>query len=347
MKLVQSVVLLFVTVSEFFHYAEAVSAVKDPKKSNMVTTPEQLRSVLRKQRRLDEMNVNGTSGDNESGDGVEDAGDGITAGSPCFSSFNEVEVHGKGMVSIKDIQVGDYVRATISASASNNKNNNNGGIEEEFSRVFSLAHLDHNFETEFLQIYVNGYQTKPLEITGKHMLFVATKGKGGFVRADKVSVGDMLGSDQKVVVSEIKSIKRTGVYAPITKSGEIIVSGLRASSYYEFLDSISASPLLNQHTMSHFFFAPHRLICSYDFKLCENEGHTEGYTNYAYRAIKIAEACNDFIAPVQFLLAILAYPFLSTLYALEQATIYPFAAFAILGYMIYKSTSRKQSAYLK
>jgi len=301
-----------------FIFSAQVAAAATAKK-----TPEQLRGQLKRKLQSDNAGGDGTSGDGEtdggdgtSGDGEGDAGDGTSGdgatSSPCFSRFNNVEVQGKGMTAMDAIKVGDYVRTG----------------NDDFSRVFSLAHLDHDFEADFLQVYTEGLN-KPLEITGMHMLFASGKP----IRADEVNVGDMLGKSK---VSEIKGVKRNGVYAPITESGDIVVSGIRASSYYAFLDRIP----FNQHVMSHFFFAPHRLMCSFDFDLCENEGHTNGYTNWAYWAIQIMEKSNEFIAPVQCLLAALALPFLSAAYGFEQMLIAPFTTLTIIGYTIYK---RKQN----
>jgi len=274
--------------------------------ADAVKTAEQLRGQLK--RNLQTATTGApTSGGDAGGDGVE-GGDSTGGGtSPCFSRFNDVEVQGQGMTSMDAIKVGDYVRTGT-----------------DFSRVFSLAHLDHEFEADFLQIYADGLQ-KPLEITGMHMLFSSGKA----VRADEVSVGDMLGESK---VSEIKSVKRTGVYAPITESGDIVVNGIRASSYFAFLDQVP----FNQHVMSHFFFAPHRMMCSFDFKMCENEGHTNGYTNWAYWAIQMMEKANEFVAPVQCFLAVSALPFISAAYGFEQMLIAPFTTLAVIAFMFYK-----------
>jgi len=297
-----------------FLLSAQVAAVATVKK-----TPDQLRGQLKRKLQGSDSGVGGDGGDGDGGDGDGgdgdggdgdggdgDGGDGQT--SPCFSRFNDVEVQGKGMTAMDAIKVGDYVRTG----------------NDSFSRVFSLAHLDHEIEADFLQIYADGLE-KPLEITGMHMLFSSGKS----VRADEVSVGDMLGASK---VSEIKSIKRNGVYAPITQSGDIVVSGIHASSYAAFLDSVP----LNQHVMSHFFFAPHRMMCSFDFKMCENEGHTNGYTNFAYWAIQMMEKANEFIAPIQCFLAVSALPFLSAAYGFEQMLAAPFTALAVIGFMLYK-----------
>jgi hypothetical protein len=271
--------------------------------ADTVKTAEQLRGQLK--RNLDETASAPAGGDGAGGDGS-DSGDSPDAA--CFSRFNDVEVQGQGMKSMDAVKVGDYVRTG----------------NADFSRVFSLAHLDHDVEADFLQIHADGLQ-KPLEITGMHMLFSSGKA----VRADEVSVGDMLGESK---VSEIKSVKRNGVYAPITESGDIVVSGIHASSYYAFLDRVP----FNQHVMSHFFFAPRRMMCSFDFKLCENEGHTNGYTNWAYWAIQMMEKANEFVAPVQCFLAVSALPFLSAAYGFEQMLVAPFTTLAVIGFMLYK-----------
>jgi len=264
----------------------------------------------------------------------------------CFSAYNDVEVQGKGMVPMDSVKVGDYVRvfrSSFSSSSSGiNVENNKGDDDSDYSRVFSLAHLDHNLEANFLQLHYDVHTEgkgarllnvahKPLEITGRHMVYVVGK---GVIRADEVKVGDELqlhlhldtssdGNPERIskmmaLVNEIGSVKRKGVYAPVTESGDLIVSGVRASSYYAFLDGVPSNA---QHTLTHLFFAPHRLLCSnYDFGLCESEMHTDGYTNWAYWAIRVMEITNKVIVwtSVQCMLALLSFPFLLAGFILEK-----------------------------
>jgi len=271
-------------------------------------TPGELRATLKRQLQ-DSPPPTTQGGDGVGGDG--EGGDG-ESGTPCFSAFNNVEVQGKGFVSMDSVMVGDHVRAS----------------NDDFSRVFSLAHLDHDLETDFLQIYSEGL-SKPLEITAMHMVFSSGKA----VRADEVSVGDMLDNNK---VTEIKSVKRTGVYAPVTESGEIVVSGVRASSYPSFMDNIP----FDQHKLVHFFLGPRRLMCSYDFGVCENEQHTDGYTNFAHWAIKIVERSNEFITPVQVFLASLALPVLTAAYCFEQMILSPVSTLAVGTFMLYKMSQK-------
>jgi len=284
----------------------------------------------------------------------------------CFSAYNDVEVQGKGIVPMNSVKVGDCVRVfrlSSSSSSSGINTNNKNNCDGDYSRVFSLAHLDHDFETKFLQLHydlhaegkgakLSKVAQKPLEITGRHMMYVVGK---GFIRADEVRIGDELqiylhpdsGSDENpkriinrmttALVNKIGSVNRKGVYAPITESGDLIVSGVRASSYYAFLDGIPSSV---QHTLTHFFFAPHRLLCSnYDFGLCESETHTDdGYTNWAYWAIKIMTTTNKVVVwtPFQYILASISFPILLTVYILEQITI---AVLMIIGMILSSFTT--------
>jgi len=287
--------------------------------STAETTPDQLRANLKRKLQNQQVTVQSTNapssgGDGAGGDGV-NGGDGVSQSATCFSAFNDVEVQGKGFISMDSVKVGDHVRAS-----------NNG-----FSRVFSLAHLDHDLETDFLQIYSEGLN-KPLEITARHMVFSSDKA----VRADQVTVGDMLDNNK---VTEIKSVKRTGVYSPVTESGEIFVSGVRASSYPYFMDKIP----LDQHKLVHFFFGPHRMMCSYDFGLCENEEHTDGYTNFAYSAMKIVEKSNEFIAPVQYVFTSLTLPVLAVAYGFEQMMLSPMTTLAVVTNMLYKNSQKNSN----
>jgi len=78
------------------------------------------------------------------------------------------------------------------------------------------------------------------------MLFV----DGKPVRADSVKPGDMLGTYK---VTDISVVKRNGVFAPMTETGEeIVVNGIRSSSYVALTDHVP----VNQHYMNHTFFAP-------------------------------------------------------------------------------------------
>jgi hypothetical protein len=157
----------------------------------------------------------------------------------CFSAFNTVEVRGRGTVSIDSLRVGDMVKS--------HQNNN----KESFSRVWSFMHKDPDAVTEFIQIQTENSK-QPLELSPEHFVFVGNKGK--VVSAKDVQEGDVLGGNR---VISIQRLTRQGIYAPVTESGEIVVSGVSASCYVDLLPGIAANI---QVYMSHGVLAYYRLI---------------------------------------------------------------------------------------
>jgi Hint module len=91
------------------------------------------------------------------------------------------------------------------------------------------------------------------------------------VRASQVKVGDRLGNRK---VTDIISVERHGAYAPFTMSGDIVVSGVRASNYVAVLTHSA----VNQSGASHAFLALRRLVCTFNLGYCEKETYTNGIT---------------------------------------------------------------------
>ena len=241
------------------------------------------------------------------GDGTGPGGDGSDI---CFSAFDTVEAQGKGMISMDSLEIGDYVRSG-----------------KDFSQVFSFAHLDLDREANFLQIHTEG-SVAPLEITDNHMLFRNDKA----VSAKEVSVGDMLGDNK---VTKITSVKRTGLYAPITYDGSIVVNGIKSSCYVQFLDHVPA----DQHqVLEHMFFSLQRVACSVNFGWCEAETYTDGFSDYSRWAIKAYTYSNQFSAPVQWLLTAISGLVFPTWYLAEQLYLSPILL--AVGFLLYKSTKK-------
>lgn len=243
---------------------------------------------------------------------------GTGGGGMCFSRVNDVEVQGKGFISMDSLQIGDYVRA------GNNK----------FSRVFSLIHTDRDMEAEFLQIH-SGALKKPLEVTPDHMVFIDSSA----VRASEVKVGDTLGENK---VSKITSVKRRGVFAPVTESGDIVVNGILASSYAAVL---AHCPVNVQHSGAQAFFAVRRLLCAFNFGNCEKETHTDGIADWLLPVFNLFSMTNS--SPIiQFCAVVVAVPFLAAVYTLEQLLLGPLfvkalALFSCLA--IYKNAKRSKT----
>jgi len=193
-------------------------------------------------------------------------------GGLCFSGENTVEVEGRGSISMKDLKIGDNVRSE-------------GGA---FEKVYSFGHYDAKTPTDFLQIKSAGLKN-PLEISANHMVFVQDGAAQKSVPAATLKVGDSLiiaanGNASKI--GSIKKIQGRGAYAPFTASGKISVSGTVASNYIFVMET---GPIVSMQWMAHAFNAPHRMLCSLNFGICENETYENGLSNWIAGPLRLGQ----------------------------------------------------------
>jgi ABC-type phosphate transport system substrate-binding protein len=178
--------------------------------------------------------------------------------SVCFAETVLVEVVGKGILSIKNLRVGDVVMIATG----------------KFAAVYSWAHYDPLIEVEYLQIHALGV-ARPLEITSQHMLYV----NGEAVPASVVAVGAnlTLASGGVAQVLQVTKVIRRGAYAPFTMSGTIAVNNVAASVYANlqgntgFLTLGGFETPISMQFLAHLFQSPHRLLCKICFKMCQQE----------------------------------------------------------------------------
>ena len=176
-------------------------------------------------------------------------------------------------------------------------------------------------EAEFLQIHAEGLKT-PLEVSPDHMIFV--KSALFPIRASQVKVGDLLSGENKKV-AQVKSVKRRGVYTPVTESGDIVVSGVLASSYA----AVHNYTPINQHWEAHAFFAIRRMVCSFKFGICENETYTDdGIPDWLSSMAHFAKN-TEHNAPAQVFASVVGLPLIAVAYFVEQIFIHH--AFLVAG----------------
>ena len=213
----------------------------------------------------------------------------------CFSGDNTVHTKDRGDVSMRDVRIGDRVLVRP-------------GLYEA---IYSFGHYHPTAMGEFVQLYTTtttGKDRSPLELSFNHMVVLAD---GTVVPASAVRVGDALqavvmdGTQNdnaiptmttamtaatQVIVADIRMVIKSGVYAPFTPSGTVVVNGIVSSNYVAFeteTDTVSSSssslsssftttrtirisshyhvagwktPLTYQW-MAHAFVSPHRLLC--------------------------------------------------------------------------------------
>ncbi|CAB9529809.1 Protein hedgehog [Seminavis robusta] len=188
----------------------------------------------------------------------------------CFSESAMVQVQDRGDVAMQDLSVGDRILV------------GNGKYEP----VYGFGHRHETTENKFLRIYTKQNGKTPLEMTGDHLVFIEKDGQQRSVRADSLEKGDSLArsGDQEDTVTKISSIKKKGVYMPLTPSGKLVVNGIVASAYVSILEEeapkITALKtyfgLHSDETIIHWWLSPYRMICmGISSSFCTDNAHNE------------------------------------------------------------------------
>eukprot|EP00548_Thalassiothrix_antarctica_P001558 CAMPEP_0194130936 /NCGR_PEP_ID=MMETSP0152-20130528/1828_1 /TAXON_ID=1049557 /ORGANISM="Thalassiothrix antarctica, Strain L6-D1" /LENGTH=514 /DNA_ID=CAMNT_0038825575 /DNA_START=194 /DNA_END=1735 /DNA_ORIENTATION=- len=159
----------------------------------------------------------------------------------CFSGDTVVQVEHKGNIAMKDLKLNDRVMI-----------DHNGNFEPVYS-------FGHHLDSSNTVIKMRKLFPLGLEISENHMIFVKEK---GFIPASMVKIGDELTNN--VIVTDIKYVTTTtGIYAPFTPSGVLIVNGVLASNFVAFQNSnklkIGTVIGLSFHDLAYFFESTHRL----------------------------------------------------------------------------------------
>ena len=183
-------------------------------------------------------------------------------GGDCFSGRSTVHVQGKGETRIDQLQIGDAIQQ----------------LDGSYSTVYSFAHRAPKQIVDYLQIYTTSTK-KPLEISDEHMVHA----NGWLVPAGHVKVGDSLmvranNETTTAIVTKIGSVSLKGAYAPYTKSGNIVVNGVAASSYVvveEFNYFLTPS---QQHKFQQIINGPHRMLYNWGLLGEETYDNVFGYS---------------------------------------------------------------------
>ena len=178
----------------------------------------------------------------------------------CFSGNSLATVESKGLVAMKDLELGDIVLVG----------------EKIYEPVYSSGHRLDSSVGHYLLLLPS-----KLKISRDHMIFVEG---GAAVPASKLKVGDRLENGEEI--KTIQSVARRGLYAPFAPSGSVVVNGVRASSFVAFQDSAylklgSFVTPLSYQWLAHNFEAPHRLWCFHLGGTCLKEQYNEyGISNW-------------------------------------------------------------------
>ena len=166
----------------------------------------------------------------------------------CFTSDSTVKLENGVDVQARNLKVGDFVQVMTQQ----------GKIG--FSEVVMFA--DYNPDIPHaLHVFIETKKpAKQITLTPSHLIF--TTNSTGTLRHSKhagsVLPGDFLlvSADGRLVPSQVERVslvKRTGLVAPVTMEGNVIVDGVLASCY----------AMISDHEIAHMVFGPLRLLHNY------------------------------------------------------------------------------------
>jgi Hint module len=254
----------------------------------------------------------------------------------CFSGETVVHRLDGSTLPMKELRIGDHVLTGTSQD------------DLRYQPVYAFAHRDSNIPTKFLQIVTETVDQKeglPLEMTDDHLVYL--NGTAKPIPAKNVQVGDVLQgvSARKSqwhgehIVTQIHPITRSGLYAPLTRDGTIVVgNGIVASNYVVFqqkdrvssnsmtqdagyveLSSFGTIGLLHQDDVAHMWLGPFRILCSWNsvrLGICDSR-NDEGMLSYVAWGLGLSNYMGNENILVQILVLIPIMVVLSAFMAIE------------------------------
>lgn len=157
-------------------------------------------------------------------------------GSPCFPASAVVHLTDGTDLPMHALRAGDEVRFTTSEAVPHG---------EAHSRVYFFSHRLHEGVHEFVRVETEGRHA--IVLSANHYMYA----NGEMVAADQVRVGDQVDTVEGISrVVEVSVVRERGLVAPHTLHGDIVVGGIRASTYTR-----SVHP-----TLAHFLLGPVRAV---------------------------------------------------------------------------------------
>ena len=193
-------------------------------------------------------------------------------GAICFPGDSTIQVSLEGATKPLDqIKIGDLVRTGSST----------------MEQVYSFGHNQKQVVAEYLEITT---KASTLRLSSDHMVFTAS---GSAIPAANAKIGDSLivvleGKETVAPIQQIRAIQANGAFAPMTKSGKILVDGFVASNYVSLNGKSTLLGFLDMQWVAHVFKAPHRL--AYFMLGVTNETYTsEGLSNWIALPLRVGK----------------------------------------------------------
>eukprot|EP00933_Yihiella_yeosuensis_P012959 TRINITY_DN12246_c0_g1_i1.p1 TRINITY_DN12246_c0_g1~~TRINITY_DN12246_c0_g1_i1.p1 ORF type:complete len:307 (-),score=47.25 TRINITY_DN12246_c0_g1_i1:157-1077(-) len=189
----------------------------------------------------------------------------------CFPASALVYVKGRGSIRLDEVQAGDLL---LSGDESNRR--------LSFSPFLGHLHREVKTALDFVALRTAASST-PLLISQEHLVFTASSPSERFVatRASTLQKGQWIrrmGCDGDLCAVQLVDVSQelsTGLYAPLTESGTVLVNGILCSCYADAWPKTSPEWLRNlaaTHEAAHGALLPWRLACRLTLAVAASAG---------------------------------------------------------------------------
>jgi hypothetical protein len=160
-----------------------------------------------------------------------------------FSGHDTVQIRGRGIIPLNELRSGDFVQVR-------------GKHGSSFTRVYAVATW--NEPTDFLSFsMMHRNNTVMLEVTPSQLLFIYQGNVKRPLAAEKVQTTLISDQGRRLPVQqEHETVTRQGRFAPLTRTGDLIVNGIEASCYPD-------TPMHLYPELLHLLMAPYRVLVLY------------------------------------------------------------------------------------
>eukprot|EP00178_Gracilaria_changii_P013059 TRINITY_DN3677_c0_g1_i1.p1 TRINITY_DN3677_c0_g1~~TRINITY_DN3677_c0_g1_i1.p1 ORF type:complete len:660 (+),score=92.94 TRINITY_DN3677_c0_g1_i1:373-2352(+) len=146
----------------------------------------------------------------------------------CFPAEATVLLDDGSTIRMESLRVGDRVQVDTSDLG-----------EPVFSDVFMFSHQDPNIVSSFVSI--EGSHGQTLHVSPGHYIYI----NGKLLPARQVRSRDVLQSqEQQILAVSVSRVRRRGLYNPQTVQGNVMVNGIKVSTYTTAMPPVAAMALM-------------------------------------------------------------------------------------------------------
>lgn len=192
----------------------------------------------------------------------------------CFPHSATVELESGKTITMDKLSVGDRVKVS------------NG----KYSEVYFFTHHDPHFLSYFVEVVA----ASPSSPSEKHTLMASRAHlimtQDGLIAANKIQVGDFLYDEwgKRLAVVSTSLVESFGLYSPHTMDGSILVNGIQASTYSNYLPA----------KIAHMLLLPERISYRLGFSIYGGENYVAGSAKKCGRPI-VVEAAYRFVRAIK------------------------------------------------